>query len=1114
MKSFYKNLQSVDLEDKNLLVKRPTLRLKVVVFLMVFISSYFPISEISAKNTVKSSSKLQIQDARISGKVTDKMTGESLPGVNITIKGTTSGTISDIGGEFSINLPSDDSILIFSFIGFKTMEIPVNGRSILNIQLSEEESGLDEVVVTAIGIERETRALGYAVTKVDGEEIVTGGNPNLASSLAGKVPGMQLTRSSGPMGSSRIVLRGEASLDMDKNRALIVIDGIPVTNDQNGDGEYSYLGAAVDYGDGLSAVNPEDIESITVLRGPSAAALYGSQAVNGVLMITTKSGKFGQDLTVNVRQSTSFQQVNRWLPRQTQFGSGNRSENAYYAFKDSPDGVQNRNSHSWGPKFMGQSFYQYDSPHTAVYDADRREEIWAFEPGGQTPWVSNNIEQNFYETGITSVTGLSIEAGNDNAFFRGSVDYLDNKYIMPNTGYNRFNLAVSSGIRTNKTKFTTKINYIKQASDNLPSEGYDRTNAHYQVFWLSPNENLDWYRQKHWLDGQENVQQNSIGALSANPYWLLNNSINTLDKDRIFGNLQLEHDFTKKLKLIARTGLDFYTELRARERAWSEPRNRYGNYLETTIKNMSLNTDIILSQQMEQGDFDFNVSLGANHRYLDGNGMSAEAGSLIIPGVFNLQNSEERPQVGNSRKQKEHFSGYGVINTVYRDMIYLDITGRNDWTSTLSRDNNSYFYPSAALSVDLTEMFQINYGPLSFLKVRAAAAQVGSDTDPYRLDRYYVSSSSVNGGYSNPSILPNPELKPERTNTVEYGVVANFFDHRVSLDATYYKSVTKDQILNLPVDAASGYTGALMNAGSVSNRGFEFQLNAKPFVSRNFGWDINTNWSTNKGKVEELVPGVIDVYVIGSYVGSRVLVKADPGDQMGQIYGQGYDKHNGEIIFKDGLAQRDNEEDLLGNVFPEWRAGIVNNLRYKNFNLSFQFDYQHGGNAYSITHFLLNYTGKSEKTIYGRESGAPYPSGSEYDMVSQSWIQNSDGRFGVIGDGVMLDEETGEYVTNTASAPAPYFYNSMYERDQIEGNIYETTFLKLRNFRLGYSVPAIWGLKGAQVGVFGNDLFIWTQFPSYDPEQSVVNNGALTPGLEAMGSPSTRTIGLDLKLTF
>lgn len=1049
----------------------------------------------------------------ISGQVTDP-SGNPLPGVNVTIAGTTVGTISDIDGNFKLDMPEGSNRLLFSFVGFETVEQDVNNQQFLDIIMREDERSLDEVVVTAIGIERETKALGYSVTKLENQEITSGGNPNLATSIAGKVPGMQLTRSTGPLGSSRIVLRGEASLNMDNNRALIVIDGVPVTNDQNGDSESSYLGAPVDYGDGLSALNPEDIEDITVLRGASAAALYGSLAVNGVLMITTKSGKFNQDLTVNLRHSTDFQQVNRWLPRQHMFGSGNRSENAYYAFKDSPDGPQNRNSHSWGPMFMGQNFYQYDSPHTAVYDPERREEIWEFEDGGQTPWRNYELEQNFYETGVTNTTGVSVEAGNNNAYFRGSVDYLRNEYIMPNTGYDRLNMSLSSGIRTGKTQFSTKINYAKQASDNLPAEGYDRQNAHYQVFWLNANEDLQWYRDKLWLDGQEDIQQNSIGALSANPYWILQNSINTLDKDRLFGKVQLDHAFTDNLSLIARSGIDFYTELRTRERAWSEPRYTFGNYQETTLKTLLLNTDIILSQNMEVGAFSLNGSVGFNHRYTNGNGMTGDAGSLIIPGVFNLQNSEERPQLTNSRRQEEHLSAYGVVNANFRDMVYLDITGRNDWTSTLSKNNNSYFYPSVALAVDITEMFDLKLPGLSYLKLRGSAAQVGSDTQPYRLDRYYTASNAINGGYSNPSTLPNPELRPEMTNSIEFGFDAHFLDHRLNLDATYYKSVTKDQILSFPVDPASGYLNALLNAGAVSNRGVELQLNAKPILTNNFGWDISANWSANRGRVEELVPGVIDTYIIGSYVGSRVLVKAEPGEQMGRIYGKGYDKHNGQIIFNDGLAQRDNEEDYLGNVFPEWRAGIINSVRYKKFNLSFQFDYQHGGNAYSITHFLMNYTGKGEKTIYGRQSGAPYDTGAEYDMASGTWIQNQEGRFGVIGDGVMMAEGTEEYVPNTVSAPAPYFYNSMYERDQIEGNVHETTFLKLRNLRLAYNLPSIWGLKGGQIALYGNELFLWTNFPSYDPEQSVVNNGALTPGLEAMGSPSTRTIGIDFKFTF
>ncbi|MDQ3393667.1 MAG: TonB-dependent receptor plug domain-containing protein, partial [Bacteroidota bacterium] len=560
--------------------------------------------------TPKAGHKATLQDSVIEGRVIDEGTGEPIPGVNILIKDTYIGTTTNIEGNYTLDTPGSEAVLIFSFVGYQNKEVIVDRQSIINVELSTDTKSLREVVVTAIGIERETKGLGYSVTKLENKEITSGGNLNLATSLAGKVPGMQLTRSSGPLGSSRIVLRGEASLNLDKNRALIVIDGVPVTNDQNGDSERSYLGAPVDYGDGLSAINPEDIESITVLRGASAAALYGSQAVNGVLMITTKSGKYNQDLNVEVRHSTSLQQVNRWLPRQQLFGSGNRSENDYYAFKDSPDGNQNRNGHSWGPKFMGQNFYQYDSPHSAVYDPERRDEIWEFDAGGQTPWKSYDIEKDFYETGITNTTGISVAAGNNNAYFRGSVDYLTNEYIMPNTGYKRINLGLSSGIRVGKTQFSTKVNYVKQFSDNLPAEGYDRQNAHYQAFWLNANDNLSWYKDKLWLDGQEDIQQNGISSLSSNPYWILYNSINTMDKDRIFGNVELDHNFTNNLKLTARSGIDFYTELRTRERAWSESRNPFGSYRETTLKTMLLNTDIILSQNLSIGDFSFNGSVG------------------------------------------------------------------------------------------------------------------------------------------------------------------------------------------------------------------------------------------------------------------------------------------------------------------------------------------------------------------------------------------------------------------------------------------------------------------------------------------------------------------------
>ncbi|MDN5214838.1 SusC/RagA family TonB-linked outer membrane protein [Fulvivirgaceae bacterium BMA12] len=1061
-----------------------------------------------------------LEKKKISGKITDNQTGEPLIGVTVRIKDTAEGVISDLDGNYALEVyPSD--IIQFSFVGFDIQEATAGNRGILDVALTTSSVKLEEIVVTAIGIERDTRALGYSVTKIERDNITRSGSPNLATTLAGKVPGMQLTRSSGVLGSSRIILRGESSLDFNNNRALVVIDGVPVTNDQNGDGERSYLGAVVDYGDGLSTLNPDDIENISVLKGPTAAGLYGSQAANGVIMITTKSGKYDQKLKVTLRSNTSFQRVNRWLPRQLQFGSGNRSENDYYSFRDSPDGRNNKNGHSWGPKFLGQSFYQYNAPHTAIYDPDRRDEIWEYEVGGQTPWVPYEIEQSFYETGVTQTTGISLDAGNSNAYFRGSVDYLTNSYIMPNTGYERFNLALSSGVKVGKSRFSTKINYAKQTSDNLPAEGYDRQNAHYQVFWLNANDNLQWFRDNQWFAGQENIQQDRVTGLSANPYWILYNSINTLDKDRVFGKLQFDHDISDDFKITARSGIDFYTELRTRERAWSEPRNRSGRYNEHTLRTLLINTDVLLSKNWSLQDFDIKGTVGFNHFYRDGNSMFADTqGSrngdkgLRIPGVFNIANSIDDPTVLPGRNQEENYSFYGLFSGSYRDMIYLDITGRNEQTSTLPKGNNAYFYPSAALAIDLTEAFDIGFKPLSYLKLRASAAQVGSDTRPYRLDRYYSVSNNINGGYSNPSTLPNPELKPETTNAIEFGLDVHFFNHRLNLDATVYRSVTKDQILTLPVDPGSGYLNALMNAGSVSNKGIEFQLDATPFKTPNFSWNINANWSANKGRLEELVPGIIDTYIIGSYVGSRVLIKADPGEELGRIYGKGYDRHEGQIIFKDGLAQRDNEEDFLGNVFPDWRAGLINSVRYKNFSLSFQFDYQRGGKAYSITHFLMNYTGKSDKTVLGRESGAPFESGAEYDVASGQWLQNSEDRFGVIGNGVMWDEESGQYVKNTVSAGAPYYYNSMYERDQIEGNVHETTFLKLRDVRIEYRLPPIWAFKGGSLALFGNELFVWTDFPAYDPELFVADDGALTPGLDGVGSPSTRTFGVDLKLTF
>lgn len=1030
----------------------------------------------------------EVEKVTISGTVYESSTGEQLPGVMIAAINGTTGTVTDFDGNFSFIIDSNDSLRI-SFIGFVNQIIPVKKGADMQIYLEDEMHGLNEVVVTALGITREQKKIGHAITKIDNELIQQGGSTDMATVLAGKVPGMQVnTAAAGPGGSSRIVLRGEASLSLNNNEALIVVDGVPINNTMTGNGGSAYLGGTqpVDYGNGLSDINPDDVENISVLKGPNAAALYGSRAANGVVLITTKMGSKGKGVQVAVNSSYMIEEPNRNLDKQLEYGSGKRAYHDYYSYGTSPYGANTSSSHAWGPAYEGQYYYQYDSP--------RNVDGTYLEP---TEWKSYGDPQDmFYNKGYTMKNNVTISSGDDENNFRGSITHTKNEWIMPNTGQEQLTISLNTKQKlSEKSSVSLITNYYHRQSDNLPTGGYNKQSVPYAILWSQSNEDLAWY-QDYWAPGEEGRKQKELpNDTSDNPYFIAHEHLNESSRDRLLSNVKFDHKFTDKISFFARTGIDFSAEERYTKRPWDTRNHLQGMYREQKVNSLENNTDFLFTGDLSTGDWDLAVNFGGSYMYQKYSNMRATAEFLRTPGVYNLDNSLERPISYSYRSQKAVGSVYGMAHAGYKDFWFVDVTARNDWSSTLAMGNNSYFYPSLSTSLIVSDAVDwFDNSALTFWKIRSSIAQVGNDTKPYQLENYYA-NHALDGSYTNPNTLLNEDLMPEITNSFEVGTDIGFFNNRINLDLTWYVANTHNQIVSMPVDNASGFSAVIMNGGHIRNKGFETVLNVKAIAKKNFNWSVSTNWSTNSGEVVELLPGVVDNYVMGSHIANRVSIEAQPGDPLGNIYGLGYARDDfGNIIFKDGLAEKTDERILLGNIFPDFRGGIHNEFRYKNVTLGFQFDYQVGGQAYSLTHSVLAYTGRHVNTLEGRTEE------------------------GIVGVGVRFDEESRSFVPNDEAVGAAYYYNSMYERDQVEGNIFDTSYLKFRELRIQYNLPSRWmqstALSRASVSFLANNLFIWTNFPGYDPEAATLSDGAITPGVETGGFPSTRSYGVSVNLTF
>jgi TonB-linked SusC/RagA family outer membrane protein len=1033
------------------------------------------------------------QSLSIQGKVLDEQ-GQGLPGASVAVKGTTNGTITDADGNYRLSVTSGNEVLVVTFIGYLKQEVSVGNRKYIDVQLQPDMKQLDEVVVTALGIEREQKALGYAVSTVSAEELTNARSNNFASALSGKVAGLNLTSpGSGPVNSVRITLRGDNSLDPNKNNALIVLDGVPMNSGMTSSGVGNAYGAGsgndvpIDFGNGIADINPDDIESITVLKGPGAAALYGSRAANGAMIITTKSGARGKKgLGVTVNSNLSFNDVLKWPDYQYEYGQGtgrafNKDGQLYYSYEASEDGSDTRSTSSaFGPRFGGQYYYQYD-PNLEGQSAERQ--LWR-------PYKDNI--KGFWRTGSTLTNSVSLEGGNDKGSARASITHSKNEWIMPNTGFERLTAAVSLNYKlADRLKLSSKVNYTQKSSDNLPATGYNNQSIAYFMIFQNPNVDLAWYEPR-WKNGQDQITQvRPYSPFIDNPYLIAYEMTNSMNSYGTVGNIAATYELSPKFELMVRSGVDMRSEDRQQRRPYSTANFQRGYYKEQNIFSYEVNTDGLFTYKDKLTDrIDFRASVGGNLMNRKYNHVNGYVDALSIPGVYKLTNGVSNPMMETFNSNKRVNSVYAFSSFSYDDKIFVDVTGRNDWSSTLPVQNNSFFYPSINTSFILSDLLQLPR-QVSFAKLRLSAAQVGNDTDPYKTQKYY-GRSEFSGSATVPTTLHNDNFKPEITTSYEAGMEYMLFNGRIGMDVAVYRNITRNQILEVPMDPTTGYSRAVLNGGKVRNEGIELALNATPVDLGDLRWKSTVTWSRNRNKVLELAEGLTDQQVIGT--GGNASIIAKVGGTTGDIYGFGFLRApDGQIIYtKDGLPARPAEIQYIGNAYADWKGGFLNEVTYKNFRLNILLDGQYGGMIYSQTHHKMSEQGKLEHTLRGREEGY------------------------IIGEGV-VDNGDGTFSPNTKQVSLPDYYADYYRRANVESNSFDASYLKLRELRLEYTLPKqllsrTKVLQGASVALYGRDLAMITKFPIFDPETAALNGSTILPGVEMGQLPTPRTYGMNLTL--
>ncbi len=1030
------------------------------------------------------------QNKTITGKVSSADDGQPLPGVSVKVKGLSNATTTNANGEYSLSIPANATTLQFTYIGFAQQEVAIGARTNIDVVLREDTRQLSEVIVTANNIQREARSLGYAATTVKTQELTQARDRSVLNALQGKVAGVQISNGSGSPGSStRVVIRGGTSLT-GNNQALFVVDGLPIDNSSFGTGDN--LNNQVDAGNRVNDINPDDIESMTILKGPTAAALYGSRASNGAIIITTKNGKGlkGDQSVITVNSAYSFENILRLPEFQNSFGQGGQGL---------PD---SRENFSWGPAFDGRV-----RPWGQEVDGEQRVKPYVALP--------DNV-RNFFDIGQTLNNSVSLSQGGEKTTYYLSFGNIDQKGVMPGTGFARTSIKLSGTSQISKKVYTNgSINYVRSKGD-LSVQGQSAASPYAQI--LGTPRDIPITELRDYENNKFNTLAGYYGAYTTNPYYLLGKDFYRSTVDRLYGSVQVGIKATDWLDVSYRIGTDVSAD--GRSQATSKrtvldannqnfANNYLGRYEEANFNVREINSDFIAAFKKDiNANFKFNGTLGFNNRQRNLTQQISSAESLVVAEVYNLSNVDGKPIASNLRQLRRLNGVYADANFSFKNYLFLGISGRNDWSSTLPKGNNSFFYPSVNTSFVFTDALKLSESKIiNFGKIRLGYAQVGNDAGEYLL-RSVFTSGTISDGFNNSQVdfpingvagfevgnrIGNPTLKPEITGSFEAGLDLGLFKDRIGVEATYYSNNSRDQIINVPVSPGSGFTSKTINAGSLTNKGIELLLRLRPIQTKDFRWDLTTTFTRNRSLVKELFAGVDQIALGG--LGSLSLV-AQLDQPYGVFFGTDYLRDpEGRVVIDEntGYPLSNPDARVLGNIQPNYLLGLNTSFNYKAFTLTGVLDVKNGGTLYSKTVGDQQFVGTDPKTLLNNREPFVFPN---------SVIQNADGTYTPNTDITVANAQ--DYWTNfTVGAD----------------NLLDASYVKLREVTLSYQFPSSLlkktPIKGLQFSLTGRNLILWTPKSNtyIDPEVSSFGNGNVQ-GYEFASIPSLRTMGANLRITF
>ena len=1022
----------------------------------------------------------------ITGRVTTTDGARPLQGVTVLLRGTRFGTITSSEGNFRLTIPATppDGIITFRLIGYKPSDVGMAGRIRFDVALEPSPTALTDVVVTANAIVRDTKELGYSTATVQTEQLAVARSTNVLNALAGKVSGVRITQQSGTIGgSSKIVIRGVNSI-ASASEPLFVVDGVPISNSSFYGTETEIVTGGVDVGNRAQDLNPDDIESMSILKGAAASALYGSRARNGVIVVTTKRGRAGRKPTITYNTSLRTDEVFRLFNLQNEYAQGNL-------------GVYNKDlANGWGPRITGQQ-----------------------EPNllGQTVTLQANPSNvsDFFRTGATNVQSLAVAGGTEQSDYRLSGTWLGQTGIVPGSELARYTIGLNAGQRFTP-KFSARVaaNYVRTTSRGRAQQGQNTASIPIQLLSSLPRTLSTEFLRTNRVTASGIAGSIDGTGTSNNPYWVTDN--NGLDNavDRLYGNANLSYDALSWFNVSFRAGTDLAGENR-RFITRKGTRGRLDGEFDTQdLNERELNTDLIGTVQRQlTGDLAMKTIIGHNFNKRTFRRQRVFSQGLNIDRLYTQANALVNAAT-NFRSERQLFGVYGDVGLAWREYLFLNVTGRNDWSSTLPTNNNSYFYPSISSGFVVSDAFRnarlFGKSRVSFLKLRANWANVGSDEDPYQLAFTYTPLTQqtdiytfnqqypFNGAsaFAATNVIPPANLRPQRQNSVEFGTETRFLNDRLGIDATYYRTRNYDQIVSIAVPQSSGFSARRLNVGQISNKGVELQVTGVPIASANpegFRWDVGMNYNRNRNIVDKLAPGLSE-FVVTSGDGFGIFVAARPGTTF-NIQGVGFarDSVTGKYLINPANGLRiQGGRKLFGNIFPDWTGGVTNTVSWKRVALSFLVDVRKGGVFLSQTTSQLRSSGLAAETA------------------------NRD-RF--VQDGVIRNPDGSTRPNDVQVASVQQYWGNLDNSISPENNIFDASFAKLREASLSFRLPERWVSKlGAVSGVWsleGRNLWlISSKVPHVDPEANVLGTGLIGEGIERNVLPSTRTFGFNLRLVF